>query len=63
MLEPIAPKTKPSCTPMVSHADKVGVKFHMDCNFGMTAVAENHVVMDKTMQIDKMNNARKRPAG
>jgi hypothetical protein len=48
---------------MVSHADKVGVKFQMDCNFGMTAVAENHVVMDKTMQIDKMNNARKRPAG
>jgi hypothetical protein len=48
---------------MVSHADSVGVKFQMDCNFGITAVAENHVVIDKTMQIDKMNNARKRPAG
>jgi hypothetical protein len=29
----------------------------------MTAVAENQVVIDKTIQIDKMNNARKRPAG
>jgi hypothetical protein len=35
----------------------------MDCNFGITAVAENHVVIDKTMQTDKINNARKRPAG
>lgn len=48
---------------MVSHADKVGVKFQIDCNLGITAVAENQVVIDKTMQIDKMNNARKRPAG
>jgi hypothetical protein len=30
----------------------------MDCSFGMTAVAENHVVIDKTMQADKMSNAR-----
>jgi hypothetical protein len=48
---------------MVNHAESVGVKFQMDCSFGMTAVAENHVVMDKTMQIDKTNKARKRPAG
>jgi hypothetical protein len=48
---------------MVSHADKVGVKFQTVCNLGITAVAENHVVIDKTMQIDNMNNARKRPAG
>jgi hypothetical protein len=48
---------------MVNHADSVGVKFQMDCNLGITAVAENQVVMDKTMQTDKMNNARKRPAG
>ncbi len=48
---------------MVNHADSVGVKFQMDCNFGMTAVAENQVVIDKMIQIDKINNARKRPAG
>jgi hypothetical protein len=48
---------------MVSHADKVGVKFQIDCNLGITAVAENHVVIDKTIQIDNMNSARKRPAG
>jgi hypothetical protein len=29
----------------------------MDCNLGITAVAENQVVIDKTIQSDKKNNA------
>jgi hypothetical protein len=45
-LEPTAPKTKPTCTPIVSQAERVGVKAQSSFNCGMTAVAENQVVIE-----------------
>jgi hypothetical protein len=57
-----APQTKPICTPIVSHEMAKGERCHSRFNSGVIAVAENHVVNDRTIAIDRIARTRQREA-
>ena len=53
-LDPTAPMTKPIWTPIVSHAASEVLRLHTTLNWGMTAVAENHVVIERMTDSDSI---------
>src|SRR5580700_6968312 len=57
-----APQTKPICTPIVSHEMAKGERCHSRFNSGVMAVAENHVVSDRTIAIDSIARTPQREA-
>ena len=58
-----APQTKPICTPIVSQEMAKGEKTTiLNFNSGVTAVAENHVVSDRTIAIDSIARTPQREA-
>ena len=57
-----APQTKPICTPIVSQEMATGERCHSRFNSGVMAVAENHVVSDRTIAMDRIAKTRQREA-
>ena len=57
-----APQTKPICTPIVSQEMAKGERYHSRFNSGVMAVAENHVVSDRTIAIDIIARTPQREA-
>jgi hypothetical protein len=57
-----APQTKPICTPIVNQEMAKGERCHSRFNSGVMAVAENHVVSDRTIAIDSIARTPQREA-
>src|SRR5918994_2877790 len=61
-LDTSAPRTNPSCTAIVSHDAAASPRPHSSRSWGITAEAENHVVIDNTRATANTVRARHRPA-
>src|SRR5271156_5520947 len=57
-----APHTKPICTPFVSQESTNAERCHSRFSSGVIAVAENHVVRDRTIATESIANTRQREA-